>query len=438
MEKKRGEIAGFVYRNKGSILDCHCIVESTSYVKRIPFFYSNDGKIKNSLLNKKGKVLQAFDQDGIESKDKEMDESTFRQLGFDLERTWNYTGEKKIIQYNPTTWLYVNKTKEARKTISIRSKEDFLKFQRRVNAGDESYRMAEVILETDLDFNEDRILPVANRRECAFQGFFQGNSHVIRNCRIEEERVGYKALFGYNKGTICNLIIDIGVQGEGNLASLCGYNEGNIYYSGALAGITAKGEKATAAGFVHTNEGAIEKCYTVFFPRKGIAPIIPIGLIATCLIYIGVIAFVAIPTVRAGNRVFAAIEVDPNQQKVQDSDLGDRDLEEKELSFTFNEFIMINKTLGECKLDFVNPATDTNKVVVELQIEDEKNNRITLASSKAIEPGYALDYLKLNEEARGYLDTVSSGYIVLMPYDMDTENKGFINAELPVSLACTD
>ena len=164
------------------------------------------------------------------------------------------------------------------------------------------------------------------------------------------------------------------------------------------------------------------------------SPILLIIAAALVFLCIGGVGYLTILTAMDTGKEYATIEVDPGQEKVKE----EKNVEKNgsnSVSFTFNKNVVISKSNGACILDFVNPSSDSNKIVIELQIVNRAGERVTIATSKAILPGYKLEALQLSDSAYDVLTgTETKGYVVLVPYDSKTEAKALVQTELPVSI----
>ena len=79
--------------------------------------------------------------------------------------------------------------------------------------------------------------------------------------------------------------------------------------------------------------------------------------------------------------------------------------------------------------------------MISLVLDDAKmdEDRTVIAQSGAVDPGYGLPSIKLND--RGY-DVINSGVrkgiVVLTPYNKDSFEKASIGIELPVQIEIED
>ena len=433
MTNKEGQVGGLVSVNSGEITDCYSIWHKSAGTEKT-LVCKNTGRIATAILVEKGRALSFFASDGIEYRENIDKTSELTSRGFDTAKVWKFIGNDELVGYIETAWQGRPDKNGYADILHISTSEEYLDFINKVNSGDKKILRAYVILENDIDFKGKEIPPLADKKENAFEGVLDGNGHLIWNFFINDKENTYSAPIGYLKGKIVNLIVDCRVSGPSNIAGLVGLNEGLIECCGSLVRLDVTNSNAKSAGLVSVNEGRMSKSYSLIVINRDLMPLLIILCIALFLIMIGLFTNSAIPAVLAAGRDYAAIESDEDQEKYEN--VSDSAKESSNyLAFTLNQSVIISKSTGRCKLDFKNPAIDSNKIVIEIQIDGVDGERITIGKSKAVMPGYQLEYLKLNDDAFDYIDdNVKEGYITLVPYNVDTEDKGMVNTELPVDL----
>lgn len=125
-----------------------------------------------------------------------------------------------------------------------------------VNSGN-TFEGATISLNQDIDLNNRQWTPIGSYSDTKpFSGTFDGNNHLISGLMSgnvkDEDNYSYRALFGYSKGTICNLIVEgnvtaadsagiAAVLGGGTIDSVI--NKVNVSGSGNAGGIAALIEK---------------------------------------------------------------------------------------------------------------------------------------------------------------------------------------------------
>jgi len=433
-------LGGLVNSNSGKITNS-CVYLKKSYKDdKLSLYAKNSGSITRSLMILKGDVVDMYNESGVRTTEDIGRTSDGKKNGLDMDKDWKYVGGANCVAFNCDNWCELVKKKDMT-VIKLKSTSDYLKFVYGVNKGNADLINAYIVLECDLDFKGKVIPMVADTREHAFAGVFDGNGHTIWNAVIKDKESTYNALFGYLKGSIVNLIFDGRVYGSANIAGLCGVNMGVISCSGAVVRLYVQGERTAVSGLVNTNEGTIRKCYSVIDYRYPIMPLIPIGAAAAAVIALGIIATFTIQTALDANRIYAAIETDDNQEKIHEKD-NSQSTESTSgsnaahrMSFTLNEKVTISLVSMECTINFENPSNSKNKVIIQLQIEDSNGERVTVATSKGVEPGYRLRKLSLSDAAYDVLSgREKQGYIVITPYDAKTEDRGAVQTELPVSI----
>lgn len=429
-------IGGIAAANTGNIKDCYAIWNKTDNNTARPLVAKNSGTLFSSLLVYKGKCDGVFDDKGVFHKDYQITKtSDLKNVGFDTHKCWEYVGKEALLQFDADHWHGILKDNEKRPFLHIKTVEQYIAFAEKVNNGDERFLNAKVFLDCDLNFKGKSIPIIGKKREMAFAGIFDGQDHIIWNGVIQDNEAVYSGMFGYLKGKVANVIFDGRVIGTNNLGGLCGYNLGEISYCGAVVRVGWKDDRCSVGGIVANNEGAIIRCYSIFEQKRTVSPILLIIAAALVFLCIGGVGYLTILTAMDTGKEYATIEVDPGQEKVKE----EKNVEKNgsnSVSFTFNKNVVISKSNGACILDFVNPSSDSNKIVIELQIVNRAGERVTIATSKAILPGYKLEALQLSDSAYDVLTgTETKGYVVLVPYDSKTEAKALVQTELPVSIA---
>lgn len=426
---------GIAAVNTGKITDCYAIWNEKNDNQTL--IAKNCGTVLTSMLVQKGECRGVFDGNGAFYNDYAVQKtSDIKNLGFDTKQCWEYVGNDTLLKFNSNYWHSVCRDIEKRFIFHIKTVEEYMVFAERVNAGDEKYLTARVLLEGDLDFKGRKIPIVGIKKECAFAGIFDGQDHMIWNGIIQDDQAIYAGLFGYLKGTVVNVIFDGRVKGSGNLAGLCGYNAGNIDCCGTVIRICAKDERCHVGGLVAYNEGVVRRSYTLFERKRAVPPILLVFLTAMFFVSMGSLGYCTIATAMDTGKEYATIEVDPGQERADEGTTEEVNKDgSNSISFTFNQTVVISRSAGTCKLDFINPANDSNKIVVELQIVNAAGERVTIAQSKAILPGYKIESLNFNESAYELITGAETeGYVMLVPYDSKTEAKAVVQTELPVSI----
>lgn len=436
-------ISGLVAENTGIITNSCTYMKNRRHDDKEELLIKNEGKINRSLMIHNGSVVDMYNAVGnrvIESINKTTDA---KKYGFNMDTDWKYVGGPNCLCFKAEKWFTTTNNKQRKRVIHIKNVQDYIDFANGVNSHDVSYLDAYVCLDCDIDCKGKVIPMVADSRNNAFLGVFDGNGHQLWNAVIRDKKSTHNALFGYLKGTIVNLIFDGRVYGSANIAGLCGVNMGEISCCGAVVRLYVKGERTSVSGLVHTNEGTISKCYAVIKHKYPIMPIIPIVAASLIVIALGLLGVKTIQTALDADRVYAAIETEPNQEKLpEDSDDKSEDTDSSnthKLSFTLNERVVISLVSRECEFVFENPSKSQNKVIVQLRVKNASGEQITVATSKGVDPGYRLRKLKLGDAAGDVLTgTEKDGYIVIIPYDVKTADRAAIETVIPVKISFKD
>ena len=427
------QVAALTATNSGTIKDCYSIWNKNEKSKKT-LVYTNNGTVYTSALIAKGSCSEIYSFEGKYNTDYLIQKtSDIKRLGFDSTKCWEYVGEDNLVRFQDNNW-HVGINSKDRKILHIKSVNDYILFAKGVNSQDKKYIDAIVHLDCDLDFRGKNIPIVGINRDCAFKGVFDGRNHLIWNGTIKDEKALYVGLFGYMKGVVANLIFDGRVQSDKNLAGICGLNMGRISCCGSVVRLKPKDERYNAAGVVVNNEGTIDRCYSVLQRQIIIPPFVYILMIALVAIIIGVLGYFTIVAALNSGKDYAKIEVDPGQVKNDTDGQSDGD---NAISFTLNQSVQISQTTRVCSIDFSNPSSNANKIVVELQVVSSAGQRIKVGSSGAVMPGYSIASIPITN-AEALTGSETQGFIVLNAYNAVTENKTRVNAELPVTISYTD
>ncbi len=426
---------GFVGLNEGKIKDSYCYFIPNYFRKqKVTFSGENSGEIYTSFANCKGSLTDQYNSRGMGVSREIQGRKDAIALGFDTDNIWKYTGDRHVLMFRDDKWNVKMPAADGKKTFVIRSIDDFFKFSELVNSGRQNYADAFIRLACDLDLKNKEIEPIGKTRKLAFAGVFDGGEHIIKNFRIKGSMIGSYGLFGYLKGTVINLTLDCEVSGEGNVGAICGINDGSIICSGAFVNIHGSGDRLRMGGLCGENQGEVDRCYVAIRMHVAVVPIIPIGIAASMLVAVGTIMFMAIPAAEAVNQTYAPIDSDTNQIRIDDEEAPEN-MGANMLSFRFNETLHVDANTGNVVLDFKNPSYATTKLVVTLEADNGDGSRTVMAESGAVEPGYGLYYLTLNDA--GY-DLINSGvreaYIVLTPYSTSDDDKSMVDTTLPVTI----
>lgn len=436
MESEHGTIGGFTAVNTGTITDCYCMyVTAPKKIARC-FAGKNSGNIKTSFSADKGKIGELWDDNGHTVRKEIGNEKEAEELGFSTGSVWEYTGGKNILRFVDKNWYKeLPAEKQQKNTILLKSADDLERFCDQVNKGDERVMKAHLKLTCDIDGKGKKLPPIGKTRQNAFAGVFDGGGHTISNYRIGSDGIGNVGFFGYLLGTVLNLSLDIAIKGEGNLGVLCGTNEGKIICCGAVARLSGSGDKLKLGGLTGQNLGEIERSYAAVQIVLAPVPLLPIAIIASMVMLLGVVGFSTIPAIEAAEQPYAPIPSDENQIRIP---------EEKEpenpknsgsgnsISFKFNEALHIDPKTGNVYINFENPSYAKNKIVVTLLAEGDRS---MMARSGGIAPGHGLNYLRLNDNGYEKINSgINIGIITLTAYDAVTNDKAMINTELPVRI----
>lgn len=473
---------GFAGDNKGSITNSFC--EDTARGLTGGFAGNSYSKLgKNCYFlcnseNRKKKKDALWDSDRALVKEQLLDEKKAAQAGFDMEHIWAVNRQRGHLQFADGTWMQrIEETQGTKKVLVIRNAADLLRFSEMVNSGDKRLTDARVRLDEDIDLQGKAWIPVGKTRTNAFRGIFDGNGHTVHNFVIKGDDFPKKGFFGYLRGQVYNLTIDCVIKGEGDIGGIAAVNEGVIGCCGAIVSLQGKGKEYHIGGLTGINSGHIFKSYAAGKIRFLVIPILPVLVLLSGITVLSAAVGKVIPNM-GEQPVYNPVASDPNQTKndgdtnKSDNDGGLDSDEEQEvytvsgnrhtIAFTFDQEILVSLSSGACELNFENPKYDDHKLVVELQFSDTVATevlgstgrtaaeqaiiegkgdynpdacRVSLAKSGAVDPGYGLTCVYLNDFAQENLSPGEySGYVSLTPYDEKTNDKSMIETELPVRI----
>ncbi|MGN1032629.1 MAG: hypothetical protein ACI4PU_04145, partial [Intestinibacter sp.] len=174
----------------------------------------------------------------------------------------NETEESKEASSEQSTtleWYDPEKT-----SFTISSEDDLVLLSRIVNGTAEdaggnkvqdSFKGKTIILKGDVDLSGVDMSPIGTK-DLPFEGTFNGKDSSIKLDISSKE--SNQALFGYNKGTIKNLVLSGSVKGKEYVAGLVAVNEGKVQSIESSVEVTATGDYA--GGIVASNDGTVDRC----------------------------------------------------------------------------------------------------------------------------------------------------------------------------------
>lgn len=490
MEAKKGVVGGFVSVNnsEGKIENCYCATKfSGAGFLAGGFAGKNDGRISKSYCESLAKKLDGnftaeknitqancyFSKDKSPKK-KTWDEDCFfassnitqksaLEKGFDTDKIWKVSNKLPHLSFSEENWICDVDSKK-KKLIKIKNADDLFQFAKMINSGDRRANDVYVRLENDIDLGGKEWTPIGYKRVYAFSGIFDGNGYTVKNFLITNDEIIQKGFFGFLKGEVYNLSVDCQIKGNGKIGALVANNEGRISCCGATFHIKLKNKDSDiqVGGLVCVNEGIIERSYAAGKYGVGGFWIFPATFTASAAILTFSLWVVNPFSARGQDALYSPIDEDPEQVKT-DITYESTESAEHTLSFQFREHLIVSRATGECEIDFVNPESDDYNIVVELQISDEdairmmggtgrpeelqtafenaddydpQKGRVTIACSGAVKPGYALENLNLSNYSKINLDAGDvQGYVVLVPFDPVTNERGIVQTEMPVTIS---
>lgn len=490
MPKINSRQGGFVAQNQGKIESCFSVVQVKGKGACLGGFAGeNSGEIKESYAYSvlKGRNSGFIGNNTGKSDEKcyffhseKRDSKTVRRL-LDVEKAISLSDwsedEIQYLGYNPNIWKYGSKrcpmlfveenwihiipeyvTGGLRKIV-ITCADDLIRWANEVNRGNPEAINAYVFLTEDINLKGKTWIPIGQNKKTAFQGIFDGNGHTVKNFTVKDKKLDNQGFFGFLKGEVYNLSVDCILSGglyAGGIAAQC--EGGTIGCCSATVEI--KDADCIGGGLVGRNTGHIFHSFSAGQFSFLIIPWIPMGVGAGTLAVLYIMVFVLIPGLK-DTPVYEQIDRDPAQIPIP----GDVTIQKEGtnfISFQFEEGISVDLDSGLCTLHFKNPNASNHYVVVYLQLTDEvakkvmggtgrseweqaeieakegynpQAQRVTIAKSLAIDPGYQIDALELTDFAKENLvPGTYSAVIYLVPYDIETNSRAMLESQLPVTI----
>lgn len=491
MAKNIGRKGGFAAQNNGSIVECYSIarIKAKGDISG-GFVAENTGKIKNSFVHAFSKKLTGgfvgddlgdvktncyfFHNEDEDSKelenlrDKELgcrlkeitEEEDAARLGFDIKKIWKYMGKRASLRFDDEKWYYQLAIEEEKEPVMIEDADQLWEFAEKVNQGDEEFRKAYVKLANDINLGGKSWIPIGKEKSCAFQGIFDGAGFMIRNFTVKDKKLENKGFFGVLQGQVYNLTVDCYIKGGSYGGGITAQNEGTIGCCGSV--IQIKGRNGNFGGLVGRNMGEIFESYAAgrIFPLL----IIPLWFGAPAAVLVGGSVWLTVyqPDL-SGIPVFDRVPYDSDAVPMEEEPL-ERVTDTNFVSFQFQQEIDVDLNTGLCDFQFKNPGNSNHNIIVQLQFSDAQAerimgstgrsqreqermeslpeydpevNRMVLAESGLIRPGYELDQLRLVNQADGAVVPPGkyNAVVYLIFYDIETNNRAMLESQLPVVIS---
>ncbi len=151
--------------------------------------------------------------------------------------------------------------------VVIESLEDFKKFEESVNNGDDyTGKIIKQTADIDMGGAQNGSWTPIGTKDRPFNGTYDGGEHSIKNLYIKsEEQAEIIGLFGYNTGTIKNVIIESGTieANATNVGAICAWNKGGTIER-CLNNATISGKGKFFGGICSEVEtGMIKQCHNL-------------------------------------------------------------------------------------------------------------------------------------------------------------------------------
>lgn len=450
--KAKNSQSGFCGMNSGTISNSVSI-PSYSVNKNIIGFSKNKKGITDCYYIKPDKIKEeAFIDKAFARTKREVIEK------LDKRSEWNCKNDDILLRQKK---FDIKKNPEEQ-TIEIHNPKELFDFATKVNEGIEEYVYANVELKADLDLKGKKWIPIGKDEMTPFRGIFQGNGFTIRNFIVNQKKVETAGFIGYLKdGIVENLSLDCVIHGGKYVGGFVGINDG-----GTLLGchISMKGDAKYCLGaFVGKNNGQIEHCSCSGIVQssskaKVIASASTIGVMIAAMLAIVIFK----QNGESGRIKYPAIPVSQDAIPIE----GDEDKPitgGNSVEYKMETKLVCKKGKNQVNINFKNPGKSNHNIVVSLQITDEellnvcgntgrsqeeqdkleqdetydtKTNRVTIAESGSIPPGYEIATLDLDplENGKKLPKGTYNAIIFLSLYDIHNNAKAMINSQTPVKL----
>ncbi|WP_195269531.1 Ig-like domain-containing protein [Eubacterium sp. 1001713B170207_170306_E7] len=176
-----------------------------------------------------------------------------------------------IYTWEPDTSWYTGH--ESQTDFTVNNEAELAGLAQLVNDGTTDFSGKTVTLNKPIDLTDKRWVAIGRNSDKPFKGTFNGNSQSIKNITSDTDLDSISGLFGYNAGTIQNVVIDSGTIGHFQIygGAIAGYNTntGTIENCTVGAGVTVTQQEAKlvdsdlklgAGGICGNNDGSITKC----------------------------------------------------------------------------------------------------------------------------------------------------------------------------------
>ncbi len=469
--------AGFVFGNSGVVKNSVSLKLGSG--KGVTGFYKRNTGTVNACaylanphkrqIDRNGNVLvktgnpECFLPTGLPS------DQVYHKLG--LQNLWKNARGKNGFVLEPDklrnkTVLFGAKDR----IVSIRTQADLVRIIKTINSGDRAAASANYLLEANLNMHGAKLEPIGLSEALPFSGNFDGNGKTIFNFKIDCSGMEYGGFFGYTKNAkIANLTVDYILGGKRGIVT--GGMVGNAVGGGIAnchvrIGMTPG---ACAGGFVGKNTGYIQNCF-VCGSVTGPIPVMPIAVSAAALVLAaGITTGVVVVKKLTGDTIFHPEVIDPNQKPAPpEKDQPDPlPAGTSRLSIRLNQEVSISYSTGVGQMNYVNPASSTQDMVIRMCISDAELTRAgidpvktkvrtqaeidaegydpekamtTLYQSGRVQIGYQLEYCKITALPSG--DKLPVGeyktVMIIEAYDPKTNEKSIVNAQAEMTIKVVD
>lgn len=471
-------ISGFTGINSGTITNCFVKMNMKAKAYESGFCGVNSGEIKNSISecthsakknqigfckNTKGITNSYFIRTSKLNDDQLLDKSlagTKEEVisKFIDNKNWEKKDNHLVLQKKN----FKETIQEVEATIFIHTEQELIDAAAKVNEGLDEYMYANIELTSDLDLKGKRWIPIGKSELVPFRGVFNGNGHTIRNFIVKEQKSEVSGFFGYIKDAVIqNLQVDCIVHGGKYAGALTGIND-----NGKILGCQAavKGDAQYCfGGLVGKNSGQIEHSQCIGQAQNPLNKALFASASSAAVLVAAAAAIVFLyNNGNEGRTRYPAVPVSQEAVPIE----GDNDkpvANGNSVEYAMETKLICKKGEDTVNVAFKNPGKSNHDIVVSLQITDEellktigttgrskeeqealeqdetydeKTNRVTIAESGSVPPGYEMATLKLNtlEDGSSLPKGTYNAIVYLSLYDIKTNAKAMVNSQTPVKL----
>lgn len=436
LHSRKGQTAGFVFHNHGEIESCFSrstIQFMKKYKKKSGngFYAFDKGEITDSFfLGKKVNEKNEY-RDSTYLMPKEQATAKTVQDRYQ----WDYEiFEKKPVasmDFRKENWSY-RKDMGKKTVIRIEKESDLLRIIERVNRGESESAHLNYQLTADLNFHGKKVPMFGYDKNHPFCGSFDGQGHVIKGFILSGKKETEAGFFGYlDKAVVMNLTIDYVLEAQGckYAAAFCVENHGEIHCCEARCELVGADHVGL---FVGNNYGVIERCCASGKCKAGFY-----GWIGY---FVPVVALASVVTLNppAASKEYVPVKEDVAIIPGAPEDDSLRSNENKASYEVPKEIEVSLSTLTAQSESYVikNPDRGGNyDLVATLYMTNQAGEQVEVYQSGRIPVGYYIDTMTIKEpEGVTFTEGKYDANMQFTFYQSETGEKGMMDSTVPVAI----